>query len=140
MLNKNEVKMLNDLANKEGFKCKKHLQHIIFFNTHESKYKVGDKVLFNEASHSYAGNQFINFMGEITKVERRFIEETYSYSIKVYIDCVNDDGSIKHDETTTWMREDSTKHYDRIIKKFRSDKNIVNKIYRKDKHDECLHL
>jgi hypothetical protein len=90
MLNKKELKQLEELLAREDIKAKKWLEDFIWRNTTEAKFKVGDIVKFSERSKYHYGVHPINWVGIVTEVEyyrnwggKRVIRYTIEYQYKL---------------------------------------------------------
>lgn len=90
MLNKKELKQLEELLAREDIKAKKWLEDFIWRNTTEAKFKVGDVVKFSETNKFHYGVRPINWVGVVTEVtyyrdwnKERVIRYTIEYQYKV---------------------------------------------------------
>lgn len=84
-MKKSQIKVFEELLQNNDFKGKKALRHLLWLNTTEPKFKVGDKVIFSDSSQRTYGVPMINFVGYIEKVFTHSDSEKYLYGINVPI-------------------------------------------------------
>lgn len=117
MLTKKQLNTLNEMLNDTDIAGKKLIKKIIWINTVETKYKVGDKVIFGDHRLGLRvyGTRVIDFVGTITEIKFSLIDndKTILYRIEY---------KLSNGETKKIWVEDFE------ISRKTTAKNLVNKV------------
>jgi hypothetical protein len=83
MLNNEQVKVFKELLNSADFKGKNQLAHLLWRNTTEPKFKVGDFVIVTDYNHRIYGYQVINFKAKVVEVKSYITQNEYCYGCEI---------------------------------------------------------
>lgn len=97
LLTKAERTALEKLLNEDDFKGKDMLRHLIWRNTTQPKYKIGDCFKVTDRNRRFFGVPAVNVNGRIINIFTFKTEEVYHYELEVFV--LNKDGR----ETTSSM-------------------------------------
>lgn len=82
-MTKTQIKVFEELLASEGFKGKKSLKHLLWLNTVEPKYKIGECFAVTDPGHSVYGYPVRNLKGKVTKVSSFRDFEEYQYEVEL---------------------------------------------------------
>lgn len=89
MLTNAQRKVLEELVADKNFKGRDSLKHLLWLNTTEPKYKVGECYLVSEPGHRIFGTPVKNFRGKITKVRCWRDSFEFSYELEGIVKSTN---------------------------------------------------
>ena len=85
-MNKEQVKVFNELLNDEGFKGKEMLKRLLWVNTNDPKFKSGDCFRVSDPGHTVFGQPVRNFKAKVVKVMWQKIGNlTYRYELEMNV-------------------------------------------------------
>lgn len=120
-LTQEELTLLKELSTRKGIRGQRLLKNVVWLNTVESKFKVGDFVKFSNEIYSIKGNKVINFSGKITMIEYQLLNKSICYTIQSRVITLNENQN-ENDKI-----ENYTSHvYEEDIKSLTSsDENFI---------------
>lgn len=86
-MTKEQLTVLEDLMKDQKFKGKKQLKHLIWLNTVEPKFKVGDCFLVTDLDHKIYGHPVKDFKGKIIGILSFRDYEEYRYELELVVEC-----------------------------------------------------
>ena len=105
-LTDSQVKALKEMLENEEVRGKKAISHILWLNTHEPKYKIGDCVHVTEDSgHRVYGHRVVNFHGKITKVSNWRDSEEFHYSLEGVVKCGDKQATVNYHAAESMLGE-----------------------------------
>ena len=78
-MTKTQLKVLNELLTDPTFKGKRQLGHLIWANTTEPKYNLGDCYLVSDLGRKIYGHVVEDFGGRIVEIIPDLLSEEYRY-------------------------------------------------------------
>lgn len=94
-MNKKQIAVFKELLADPDFKGKKSLEHLLWLNTTEPKYKVGECFKVTDPGHSYAGYPIRNCNGKIVKSYCFKTENEWYYELELDIEVNGRQGTSK---------------------------------------------
>lgn len=82
-MTKSQIKVFEELLASEDFKGKKSLKHLLWLNTVEPKYKMGECFIVTDPGHSVYGYPVRNLKGKVTKISAWRDSEEYQYEVEL---------------------------------------------------------
>lgn len=82
-----QVKVFNQLLNDKGFKGKKQLKHLLWLNTSEPKFKVGECLIVSDPGHRVYGYPVKDFKAKITEISSWRDTEEWRYTLQMEVEC-----------------------------------------------------
>lgn len=108
-------------------KVKKLLERVIWLNEVKPKFKENQIVKVTDCSRRIYGNNVVDFIAKVKKVQFNSVERFVLYEVEIICDV---DG--KELTYTCHAKECNIKHC--------RAKNVVNKLNKKDKYADCISL
>ena len=111
-MDKKYEKMFKELLEDKEFKGKKALKHLLWLNTVEPKFKIGDCFLVTDYGHRIFGHQVINFHAKVVEIKSWRNEEEYQYTLEMDVECEGKHTTSKcfKDEAELMFRCDDNKN------------------------------
>lgn len=82
-----QIKVFNELLKDENFKGKQQLKHLLWLNTSQPKFKVGDCFEVSDRGHWVYGYPVHNFKAKIDKITSWKDKEEWYYHLTMDIVC-----------------------------------------------------
>lgn len=82
-MTKAQIKMFEELLVSEDFKGKKALKHLLWLNTVEPKFKMGDCFVVTDPGHSVYGYPVRNLKAKVTGIKSWRDSEEYQYEVEL---------------------------------------------------------
>lgn len=82
-MTKTQLKVLNELLSDPTFKGKRQLGHLIWANTTEPKYNLGDCYLVSDLGRKMNGHVVKDFGGKIVEIIPDLLAEEYCYRFEL---------------------------------------------------------
>lgn len=86
-MKKTQLNALQKMLEDENVKGKKLLERVLWLNTTEPKYKVGDCYEVSDRGHRVYGNPVKNFTAKIVEVRVNSIDRVYTYKLEAQVKC-----------------------------------------------------
>lgn len=86
-MNKKQIAVFNELLADPNFKGKKSLQHLLWLNTTEPKFKVGDCFKVTDFGHTIGGHPVKDFNAKIVKSYCLKTDNEWYYEMEMAIEC-----------------------------------------------------
>lgn len=107
-MTKAQIKMFEELLATEGFKGKKQLKHLLWLNTEEPKFKVGECFVVTDPGHSVYGYPIRNLRAKVTGIRSWKDHEEYQYEVELVVTTGDKHQLVKcyfgEDEMSTFRR------------------------------------
>lgn len=84
-MTKNQLKVLNELMKDQQFKGKRLLKRIIWLNTVEPKYQIGECYKVTDTSRTILGERVVNFKAKIVEIKTMAYDEEYYYTLETTV-------------------------------------------------------
>jgi len=94
-MNKQQVKVFEELLGDPNFMGKKQLRHLLWLNTVKPKFKVGQFVTVTNYSHRICGHQVIDFRAKVVKHNAFINTNEWHYELEMEITCNGKTQTIK---------------------------------------------
>lgn len=86
-MKKSQIKVFEELLQDKDFKGKKSLRHLLWLNTVEPKYKIGQFVKVTNYDHRIYGRPVVDFKAKIIE-HRSFINDNqWHYTLEMEVTC-----------------------------------------------------
>jgi hypothetical protein len=85
-MNKKQIAVFKELLADPNFKGKKSLEHLLWLNTSEPKFKAGDCFKVTDHGHTIAGHPVKNFNAKIVKSYCFKTENQWYYEMEMAIE------------------------------------------------------
>lgn len=127
MMTQEQIKVFEELLASKETKGKKSLRHLLWLNTTEPKFQIGECFEVTDRGHRIYGYPVKDFKAKITAISCWRDEEEYRYELEAEIEC---DGK----KTTTKVY----KYESELTKSCDGNKNILGEA--KSEHADTLDI
>jgi hypothetical protein len=86
-MKKSQIKVFEELLQDENFRGKKALRHLLWLNTAEQKFKVGDCFVVTDRGHSVYGYPVKDFKAKIVEVYSFNTGNEWYYKLEADVRC-----------------------------------------------------
>lgn len=86
-MKKSQIKVFEELLQDESFRGKKQLKHLLWLNTAEQKFKIGDCFVVSDPGHYLYGCPVKNFKAKVVKVSAWIHTNEWYYELKMEVHC-----------------------------------------------------
>lgn len=114
MMTKEQIKVFEELLKSKETRGKKELRHLLWLNTTNPKFQIGECFEVTDRGHRIFGYPVKDFKAKIKSIHSWRNEEEYSYELEVEVEC---DG--KMTTATVYKNEKE------LIKRCDDNKNIL---------------
>lgn len=114
MMTQEQIKVFEELMESKETRGKDQLRHVLWLNTTEPKFKIGECFEVTDRGHRIFGYPVKDFKAKITKISSFINEEEWRYELEVEVEC---DGKMVTSKVYKYERE--------LIKRCEDNKNII---------------
>lgn len=122
-----QIKVFEELLESKETKGKKLLHYLLWMNTTEPKFKIGECFEVTDRGHRMFGYPVQNFKARITATNTFLREEEWRYELELEVEC---DGKIATTKVYKYEHE--------LIKRCDDNKNILG--VAKSKYEDTLDI
>lgn len=88
-MKKSQIKVFEELLQDESFRGKDSLKHLLWLNTAEQKFKIGDCFVVSDPGHKVFGYPVCNFKAKVTKIKSWRDTNEWFYCLEMKVSCGN---------------------------------------------------